>query len=206
MSGKDMHALIACHECDLLQRRMPLPRGGRARCPRCGSVLYRDRPDSLERSLALAMAGLILFVVANSLPFLSFEIQGRVSEATLIDGARRLNEHGRPLVAALVMFTTILAPLGQLVALLYLLLPLKFGRQPRYLTRVYRWFKLLRPWAMLEIFMVGLLVSVVKLSSLADIVPGLALWAFTALIVVLTALAAVFDPELVWRRAGEART
>ena len=75
-------ALTQCHECGLLQRNPPLPVGATARCVRCGCVLHRNRPDSLERTLALTLAGIVLFVIANSFPFLSFQMQGQTTETT----------------------------------------------------------------------------------------------------------------------------
>ncbi len=66
--------MIACHECDLLHRVRPIQDGAAAKCVRCGAVLYRQKRDSLDRTLALTVAGLILFAVANTFPFLAFDI------------------------------------------------------------------------------------------------------------------------------------
>ena len=192
--------LIACQACDLLQRRVELPVGGRARCPRCGEVLYRNRPNSIERTLAFALAGVILFLVANTFPFLSLEIQGQVTQTTLWSGAQQLYDHGRPLVAILVVVTTIVAPGLQLSGLLYVLLPIKLGRTPRYLATVLRTLETWHPWAMMEIFMLGILVAMVKLASMAEIILGTAIWAFAVLIVVLAAAMSSFEPDLAWQR------
>ena len=192
--------LIACHACDLLQRRVALPVGASARCPRCGEVLYRNRPNSIERTLAFALAGVVLFLVANTFPFLSLEIQGQVTRTTLWSGTKELYDHGRPLVAILVGITTIVAPALQLLGLLYVLVPIKFGRTPRHLATVMRTLESWHPWAMMEIFMLGILVAMVKLASMAEIVLGTAIWAFAVLIVVLAAAMSSFEPDLAWQR------
>jgi paraquat-inducible protein A len=84
--------------------------------------------------------------------------------------------------------------------MLYVLLPLKFNLLPRNLPRVFRLVQRLQPWGMLEVFMLGILVSVVKLAKMAKIVPGIALYAFLVLIFVMAASSASLDPHIVWKR------
>jgi paraquat-inducible protein A len=191
---------LACHECDLLQRFKRPPSGGSARCPRCGATLYRHRPDSLNRTLALSLAGLILFVVANAFPFLTFQMQGQVTQTRLFTGVSDLYAQGMWGLAGLVLFTTIIVPAVQLTLMLYVLVPIKFGRAPRHLATIFRLLRHLTPWGMMEVFMLGILVSVVKLADMATIVPGLPLWAFGLLIFVLAAAAASLDPHLIWEK------
>ncbi|MES0349540.1 MAG: paraquat-inducible protein A [Desulfobacteria bacterium] len=193
-------SIIACHECDLLHHTRSLPDGGVAQCIRCGAVLYRRKRDSLDRTLSLTIAGLILFVVANTYPFLALKSGGIVHQTTLITGTKELYAQGMEVVALLVLFTSILAPLVHLVGMLYVLLPLKFNLLPRNLPRVFRLVQRLQPWGMLEVFMLGILVSVVKLAKMAKIVPGIALYAFLVLIFVMAASSASLDPHIVWKR------
>lgn len=194
------HALIACHDCDLLQRISEVPRGGVARCRRCGSVLYRHKPNSLDRTLALSIAGLVLFFLANVFPFLGFRMQGQVTETTLSTGIWELYAQGMWLIALLVLLTCIVIPLVQLLGMLYVLVPLKLNRLPWQLTSVFRFMLAVGPWAMVEVFMLGILVSAVKLGEMATIVPGIALWSFALLIIVLTAASAALDHKMIWDR------
>jgi paraquat-inducible protein A len=192
--------LVACHDCDLLTRLPEVPEGATAYCARCGGVLRRRRRDSIERTLALTLAASMLFAVANVFPFLSFEMRGRVTETTLATGVFDLWEQGVPTIAVLVGFTAVLAPLAQLSLLLYVLLPVRLGRVPWQMPRMFRLLRRIQPWSMMEVFLVGILVAVVKLADLAEVVPGLALWAFGGLIVVLAGALATLDPEAVWER------
>jgi paraquat-inducible protein A len=195
-------AVTECLECGLLQRNPALPVGGVAECVRCGCVLHRDRPDSLNRSLALTVAGIVLFVVANSFPFLSFELRGQVTQTTLMSGVVDLYLGGQWPIAGVVLFTSILAPGIQLGLLLTVLIPLALGPMPLWLPRLFRLVRTLTPWGMMDVFMLGILVSVVKLSEMAVIVPGAALFAFGALILVLAAAQAALDPDLVWSKVA----
>jgi paraquat-inducible protein A len=192
--------LIACHECDLLHHLAPVQEGQMARCQRCGAVLYRHKRNSLERTLALAIAGLMLFGMANAFPFLAFKLEARVQQTTLISGIEQLYQQGMHGVAILVFLTTVAFPLLQLLGLLYVYLPLHMGRIPPRLPLVFRFISSLQPWSMMEVFMLGILVSIVKLAKMAKVVPGLSLYSFLVLIFVLTAATSSMDPHLVWQR------
>jgi paraquat-inducible protein A len=200
-----MNALIACHECDLIHRVKPLPIKGVANCTRCGSVLYRQKPNSLERTLALSLAGLVLFVLANSFPFLALKMESQLHQTNLITGIKVLYTQGMQGLAVVVLLTTILAPLAQLLGMLYLLLPLRHDRVPPQFAPIFRLVRGLQPWSMMEVFMLGTLVSVVKLAKMAQIVPGIAIFSFFGLIVVLTAATASLDPHEVWHRREKLR-
>ncbi|MGD8833832.1 MAG: paraquat-inducible protein A [Desulfobacteraceae bacterium] len=189
---------IACPACDLLHRRGDLCPGTTARCTRCGSVLYRDRDMQVDRPLALVLAGLVLFFIANYYPFLTFELEGRVEETILISGIKALYGQGQLGLAILVLLTGMVFPLLQLVGLAYLLLPLRLGMVPPAMAVVYRWLRHIQPWSMMEIMMLGILVSLVKLVGMAQVVAGPALFAFMALIFVLPAATIAMDSKSIW--------
>lgn len=194
--------LIACHECDLLQREVPLPRSGVARCGRCGATLYRSQPESLELTLALTLGAIVLFVVANTFPIVGLKIQGQLIQTTLYHTARTLYDEDMKSVAALVFVTAIAMPALELFALTYLLLPLRLGRVPPYFAAAFRMLQSVRPWGMVEVFMLGVLVSLVKLAHLASIVAGVALWSFAVLMLVMAAISTTFDARELWAKAG----
>jgi paraquat-inducible protein A len=198
-------SLIACHDCDLLHPIQPLRDGQRALCMRCGAVLYRQRRDSLERALTLTLTALILFLVANFYPFMDFKIQGRVQESTLISGVIGLYKDGYWGISGLVLLTSIVFPLSKILAMLYVLLPLKFNRPVAHGAAIFRMVETLTPWAMTEVYMLGVLVAYIKLTKLATIVPGVALFAFAALIIVMAAADVVLEPHLVWRKLESKR-
>ena len=195
-----LDAYIACHHCDLLQRRPSLPPNGVAVCARCGALLYRDRRNSLDRTLALAVSGIILFIIANSYPFLSLNIEGQTQETRLVSGIIVFFQAGMPWVGILVLATGIVFPIFELVGLIYVLLPLKFERLSWKTAAVFRLIRALQPWGMTEVFLLGILVSIVKLAGMATIIPGIALYAFLVLIFTVAATTASLNPELVWER------
>jgi len=197
--------VVACHECDLLHREVRLRPGGTARCARCEAVLYRNVPDGLDRTLAVMLGAAVLFVLANAFPIVGLEVSGHRSSATLLGTVKTLHDQDMTSVAALVFFTTFLVPVIHIGAMLYLLLPLKLGRVPESLPRVFRVVQSVRPWGMVEVFMLGTLVSLAKLSHLAAVKPGVALWSFGVLMLLVAAGAAWFDPKALWARVEAVR-
>jgi paraquat-inducible protein A len=120
-----------------------------------------------------------------------------------LDAAFRLVHDGLRSIATLVFITTFLMPALEIVALIYLLLPLRLGRLPPGLPLVFRLIYLVKPWAMVEVFMMGLLVTITKLNSFASVEPDIALGSFVLLMISVTAAAANFDPHNFWRRVDE---
>src|SRR5262245_18350872 len=174
--------------------------GATAYCTRCGGLLRRKRRKSIERTLALTLAASMLYVVANVFPFLSFDMRGRTTETTLVTGVVDLWKQGVWEISLLVGFTAVAAPLLQLSLLTYVLLPVHLGRVPWGMRGMFRLLRHVQPWSMMEVFLVGILVAVTKLVDMATVVPGLALFAFCGLIVVLAGALASLDPEAVWER------
>lgn len=171
-----------------------------ARCWRCDAVLRHPIAHPLERSLALVSAAAILFLIAQSFVLVSFDMQGQRHSTSLWGAVHTLWRQDAKLLASLVFATTQLLPAVELGALLWLLLPLVGHRRPAGGTRVLRALAWLRPWGMVEVFVLGVLVALVKLSHIGIVVPGVALWAFGALIVVFAAAATSFDTQAAWQR------
>jgi paraquat-inducible protein A len=198
-------SLIACHECDLLYKIDRSPNEGVAKCRRCGAILAKHERHKLEHTIALTITGLVLFAVANAFPILSLKFEEQLTETTLFDGVKSLYDQGMWPLAMLVFLTCIALPFARLAALLYVFLPIKFNRTPLKMAAIFKLIYSLRPWSMIEIFMLGILVSVVKLTALATVIPGVALWSFAVLIFVLAATATSLDPDLVWERLDAER-
>ncbi|OYD83873.1 paraquat-inducible protein A [Azospirillum brasilense] len=190
--------LVACPECDRLHVRLPLRAGEKARCIRCGTVLQSSPYWQPDQMLALVMAALIAFLLANAYPILELRVQGSVSRATLLDAILALWREDRQLVAALVFATGWLAPLVDLLVMAALLAAVLGGRRPAFFAPLLRLLQQVRPWGMIEVLMLGVFVSLIKLSHLAQVVPGVALWAFVALTVLLAAVLS-YDPRCLWQ-------
>lgn len=193
-----LNSLVACHECDLLHDKLPIAVGAVARCTRCNAFLYSNRPNNIDRCLAVSVAALIMFVVANAFPFLAISVSGNTQSISIISAVFALSDEGLWLLGLLCFGFILLIPLLRVVGLLYILLPLRFDRRLPGLELVFRGIVSMSPWSMMEIYMLGAIVALVKLASMASIELGLSFWAF-ALLNMLSALAAqMVDTHTLW--------
>lgn len=193
-------SLTACPECDLLLKHADLAVGEKAVCPRCGYLLHRAREQSIERVLALSVAGLVLAVPANFLPLIGIRFMGNSNESTLWAGAWGLFTEGLWLVAILVFLASICIPVINLGLAFLISAHLYWQRPARHLAHWMRWLQHLEEWAMLEVYMLGIIVACVKLADTTDVHFGLGLYAFIALLLVNVMLATSLDEYLFWQR------
>lgn len=180
-----------------------LRQGEKALCQRCGSVILRRHRLSPHQILALAVTALILFVIANAFPIVELQVQGLRNSATLWGSIVALWHEDRELMAILVCATTQAFPLLDLLCLLALLgASARSGPRPRWFSPLLQFSQELRPWGMVEVFMLGVVVSLVKLSSMARILPGTALWSF-ALLTIALAFILSFHPSQLWHESDD---
>ena len=156
-------------------------------------------------SYAVGLPALILFIIANCFPFLAMKSGGMVQETRLLTGIVELWRQQLYGLATLVLCTCVLVPLAQMLGLLYVLFPLEFNHPAPHAIRVFRFFRHLAIWGMLEIFMLGILVALVKLGKMATIVPGISVYAFGALVLVMAAAVSNLDAHLLWERLDPRR-
>jgi paraquat-inducible protein A len=193
-------SLIGCPGCDLLQRLPDLPPGGSAHCPRCDRELWRRREGTPDQTLALALAALLLYAVANSTPMLGLTAVGHRAETTVLGGAIHLWLNGRELVAGLVLLTAVVAPALQIGFMLAIVLGARRQHPPHWAGRLLRHQATATTWSMIEVMLLGVLVALVKIADYATVIPGLALFVLGALVFLLAAIQASFDPRDVWNR------
>ncbi|MDQ3200107.1 MAG: paraquat-inducible protein A [Chthoniobacterales bacterium] len=191
---------LACPDCDALLELASLDVGEKAICPRCAATLQVHQRNSLHRTAAFAMAAAVLFLVANSFPFLTLRVGFRQSEMHLWQSAVGLEEDGSPYLAGAISLFIELAPALLIGGLLYLVLPLLWDRRWPGAISICRAVIWARHWNMVEVFLVGVLVSLLKLGKLATLTIGTSFWAFIALIFCLTAALASIHPRELWAR------
>jgi paraquat-inducible protein A len=183
--------LVCCEECDVVYKRIELKKGESAYCLRCGAGLYKNG-RTLEQLLPIVIASLMVFIISNAYPIVQIELQGIRSETTLFGAVLAMFHEGRGLVAILVLLTTIVFPLCELLLLLYVLLPVTILKtKPAGLAIALRIIRVFRIWGMIEVFLIGVLVTLVKLVVMVTIIPGIALWSFAALTVLMVLVISV---------------
>ncbi len=194
--------LLACEECDAVYSRRPLAAGEVARCPRCGAMLGRGHALALNGQLALASGAFLVFVLGNVSHIVTLDLHGARSEVTLYESILATWAAGEHVVALLAGATAFAFPLAVIMLRLYVLTPLVAGKRVRGFVPALRALRWVTRWSMVEVFMFGTLVAIVKIAGLASVIPAVGIFSYAVLTVLLAALQSTGLHGL-WRRASE---
>lgn len=194
-----------CHFCDTLHVAGPIPEGTRARCVCCGATLYQNRAASLARTTSFSLTALLLMVLVHSAPFITMDAGGMRTTLTLPAAAGALIDEGMQILGWGVALFTIVTPLVLAGGLVYVCGPLMFGRMAPGAFFVTKWMSRTEPWNMIEVFLLGVLVSLLKLGKVAELHFGLGFWAFAVLMFCMAAAVAAIDKQELWDRLEVAR-
>ncbi len=200
-----LESLVACHECDLLHEKIEIEVGSVARCVRCDATLYVNKKNSIDRALAVGVAALIMFVIANCFPFLKISVSGNSQSMSIVSAVFALSGEGLWMLALVSFGFILLFPLIRMAGLLYILLPLRFNRRLPRVEFVFRSIVYLSPWSMTEIYFFGAIVALVKLASMANIELGYSFWAFALLNILTAASLQMIDNHSLWEYISEAK-
>ncbi len=190
--------MIACETCGLVQRVEKVPVNFQARCARCETVIETRHRDSRGRTGTLALAALLLYLPANLYPIMVMEYMGRHTENTVWGGVKALYQDHMWYVAAIVFAASILVPLLKLIGLFFLIL-YRGQRWQRMRTRIYKLVCLIGPWAMLDVFLLSVLVALIRFGRFATVIPGPGIIAFTSVVILTILASSSFDPRLIWK-------
>ena len=189
---------IACPDCDYLLEEIDLSEGKIARCPRCGSVLHKSVRNSLQKAVALSSVGLIFFGPAVTLPIMTFTVAGLKGSGNVLEAMLSLCEKGFYFVGFMVLLVSVLFPLLKLSLLFIVsiaILSRHVSGSVKYLFRLYQH---LSEWGMVEVYMLGILVAIIKMYSMASINYNTGFFCFTALVVLTVWSSEVIDEHLFW--------
>ena len=190
---------FACPECDLLLQQHNAVEGDKVHCPRCNYLLHRPHAQSVKYTFILSLTGLFLLLPANLLPIVGVKILGNAQDGTLLSGVFTLFNEGMWAVSIVVFLSSILFPMLGIILSLLISGHLYFKRTNRHLSLWLRILHHIEEWAMLEVYLLGIIVACVKLASMAELKFGLGLIAFVLLLLVSLMLASNFDGMLFWR-------
>jgi paraquat-inducible protein A len=191
---------VACHFCDTLHEVDLIEEGRAAHCMECGYVLYRNRASSLQRAVAYGVTALALFMLVLVFPFISMNAQGNLSSVTVPGAVSSLWLEGGHFIAIGVALFVIVLPLSLITCLLYLCIPLLFGKVFPGSRSIMSTFQGLQAWVMVEVFFLGAIVSLLKLVKLADVQLGIGFWSVAGLMVCIAGAVGGIDRTELWDR------
>jgi paraquat-inducible protein A len=188
---------MACHICGLVQRLPDELKALEARCVRCDTLIHRHVPNSRARTMAFALAALVLYIPANLYPVMTMDTMGRHSENTVWAGVVSLCQEGMWFVGGVVFVASILVPVLKLLGLFFL--ALNGGRYwPRAGSWIFKAISRIGPWAMLDVFLLAVAVALIKFGKFGRVAAGPGIIAFTAVVVLTILASSSFDPRLIW--------
>lgn len=191
--------LIACQLCDALYDTPTLKQGQSAKCTRCGSVLAERKVDSIDRSYYWSLAGIVLSAPAILLPIMGVTLVGQYHHASLLDCILALIDRGFFMIATLVFLFTLAVPVVRLLGAFYITYSFKFNRLKPSLLHFFRAFHHLDNWAMLNVFMLGIVVSMYKLLDDTELSVNMGLLAFILWLICSTMASISLDQDYIWQ-------
>jgi paraquat-inducible protein A len=197
--SREEDSLVVCEQCGMAHRWRALPSGAVARCVRCDASLGHSHRFQLPTVLALTVTAAVAYCIGISTDVLSLEFRGAVHAATLPQAIGATWDEGQEIIAAVAALTALVAPALFIALRLYILVPLMSGRVPRGFALCVRVLHQASRWNMVEVFTIGVLLSLVRLSSLADAAPGPGLFALGAVTVLFAAIESAGTKHLWWQ-------
>ena len=183
-----------CHTC------LALSAVDGSRCRRCGAHVHPRIPHSLQRTIALLIAAVILYVPANLFPIMTTDQFGSSVDSTIIGGVVILWNMGSYPVALVILVASVLVPIGKIltVATLCWTVGRRLAISPRQRTTLYRVTEFIGKWSMVDVFVVAVLVALIQITGIIVIRPGAAALAFAGVVISTMLAAESFDPRLLW--------
>ena len=175
--SENLDNLIICSHCNKVHERIKLPHNKVARCTSCGTLLYSNIRDTMQKAIAFALTALMLYTIVALFPIMDISIAGSASELTITEMILSLFKNGFFVIGFILIIVLVVAPLTVLISFVVLgiLSHLKIKRSLA--KRVILFLIVSRKWAMVDIFGVSILVALVKLFGYAEIEFGIAFYA-----------------------------
>lgn len=199
--------LIACEECGLVSELPILQEGQAGKCPRCMHTLSSVSIQPCQRMIAYSSACLVMLIISLSFPFMSFSVKGLTQEIYLINTVAMLEAFEQSALALLLLFTVIVLPATYLVAMSCLYFRIwrkntivKTIQPSSKLIVICKWLFKVEPWLMTDVFLIGVLISLIKISAMAEIGMGNSFWAFCVYTILVVKTISLVDRFWIWNQ------
>lgn len=192
------HTIAACHGCDLLLVVPSIPDGHYLACRRCGTTISKTYQDSINRVLVLSFTGLLLYLPAMLLPLMTLSSIGFDESGSVLDSCMNFYRNGYFFVAVMVFFTAVVFPFLKLFLPFVISLYVKLNKQSGWLKSALRFLGHLEEWGMVEVYLLGILITMIKMSDMASIDYNAGFFCFIALVMITMATSVNLDRNLFW--------
>ncbi len=198
--GNNLDQLTACEGCDLLLPATEPPPGHSTVCPRCDTTISGRSTHSIAKTLALSISGLLLYLPALTLPLMTFESLGFRDSTNIVESILIFFHTGYYFVAFMMLISALIFPLVLLALIFTLSLHLRLKRYPPFLAQIFRTYLKLEEWAMVEVYLLGVMITIIKMSGNAAIYYHPGIFCFSALVLISMAITTVIDKDFFWKK------
>ncbi len=197
--------LIVCQECDALitVHLAQLREGNSVSCPRCDGHLIKHYRNRLMPSMLIALSGLVLFYPANFLPVMSLSVLGNSGQNTMVKGVYQLAMEGYWWMASLVLFCSVLVPLLKFCLIFFITLNAYLSTWSRALMHALKFYQKIEVWGMLDVYLIAILLSYIKMSDMGDLIVDVGLFCFIVFLLLDVLVSTRFEPRAIWRQMDE---
>jgi paraquat-inducible protein A len=191
--------IIICPDCDLLLPKKNPPLGYSISCPRCGKRLRKPKKNSVSKSFVLSLTGLLIYLPAILLPLMTFKSLGFSDSANVIESIVNFYKNDYYFVSLTVFLSALALPLILLTMMFVISFNLQKKRYPSYLAPLFRTYLHLEEWAMTEVYLLGIMITIIKMAESSEIVYNAGIFCFTSLVLISLAISTVMDRDYFWR-------
>ncbi len=174
-------------------------------CPQCAHTLWRKQEHPFKYVIACSLAAALFYCFSIVAPFLEISAHGRFQLAKIETGPDQLLGSGFQFVGFLVLAVTVIFPGVKIALLLVTLIGIETKSLPAsFMKAIFRWYEPIRPWAMIDVYLLGFMVAYTRLATMASVHLDTALFSLVGVMIAMAAADAALDMESVWQALDKA--
>ena len=195
---KAKSSITACPGCDLLVPVPATPDDHYISCGRCGTVLSKSCRNSIDRVAALSFAGLLLYPLAIGMPLMTLSSLGMKEHSSVLETAVGFYFNEYYIVSVIMFLTAVIVPFLKLFIPFITSLCIKTGKHPPGLIPAFKLHKHMEEWGMVEVFLLGILITLIKMGGVASVHFNIGFFSFIGLVLLSIAVSVCLDRKLFW--------
>ncbi len=200
VSPETLDRLTACPDCDLLVPLPKVPENHTLHCPRCRKRIWRRVGSSNQKVLALSISGLLLYLPAIFLPLMTFSSLGFNDSANILESILNFYQNGYFFVSFMILLSAVIFPLLLLSSIFWVSFNLYLNKFPGYLLKLFRTYNHIEEWAMVEVYLLGIMITVIKMRDTSDIAYHSGLFCFVLLVIISIGVSTTIDRRIFWKQ------
>ncbi len=197
----DPSSIWLCFGCDAVIKKFPLKSGDKAHCPHCGYVVSENSQYSIWWPSVISLLGFLLLLPACYLPLMHMVFwTGELKNHSIFTGVSDFLSQNMVFPAFFVLLGTFMIPFITLLLSLLITVPIALNYRVNGFIRLFKTFYYIRYWSMLEVYLLGIIVSLIKLDTISKVSADMGLIALISLMVCQFMVCMMLKPAWLWNQ------